>query len=489
MTTTKSTLSSAGWLIGGGEMGERIRARDWSRSPLGPPERWQQSLRTAVGMLLASGAQIALFWGPEFVVLYNDAYRPVFGGKHPSALGLPGREAWSEIWEEQLGPLLQGVVDSGESFGASDLLFMLQRHGFAEETYFDISYDPVRDEEGRVAGVNCIVTETTGRVVNERRLRALSGLGRVGMGARTMANVLERAGVELAGHPEDVAFALLYMWDADAGVARMCAQAGIATDHPAVAAEIRPGAGPWPLGPDLAAEGVVLEGAALPRRAASRRALARALHARGGDPHRDIRAITRRVRRRGNQPATPAGQRLSRLPPPRGLGHRQRAGVDQGAGSGAQARRLPRRARPRQDRLLQQREPRVPHAADTDARPAARRRSTRRGSPRRCAQRLEVSHRNGAAPAASSSTRCSTSRASRPGACRRVFEATDLAALHGRAREQLRLRAATRRASRSTIDCPPLPEAASRRPRHVGEDRPEPAVERVQVHVRRRASR
>src|SRR5258706_91694 len=83
------------WLTGGGEMGALIRARDWSRSPLGPLEGWQQSLRTAVGMLLASRAQIILFWGPDFVVLYNDAYRPVFGGKHPDAIGRAGHDARS----------------------------------------------------------------------------------------------------------------------------------------------------------------------------------------------------------------------------------------------------------------------------------------------------------------------------------------------------------------------------------------------------------
>ena len=265
MTTPETPAPSATWLIGGGEMGERIRTRDWSRSPLGPLAHWQQSLRTAVGMLLPSRAQIILFWGPEFVVLYNDAYRPVFGGKHPHALGLPGREAWSEIWEDQLGPLLQGVVDTGESFGAQDLLFTIQRHGFAEETYFDISYDPVRGEDGRVAGVNCIVTETTGRVVGERRLRALSDLGRIGVRADTVHGVLERAADVLHEHPQDVAFALLYEWDAERGLARLRARTGIAEDHPAAVTEILPGPGAaWPLGPGLADEGLVLEGAALP---------------------------------------------------------------------------------------------------------------------------------------------------------------------------------------------------------------------------------
>ena len=156
-------------------MGARVRALDWSRTPLGPIGRWPQSLRTPLSMMLSSKAQIILFWGPEYVVFYNDAYRPVFGAKHPDTLGMPGRIAWSEIWDTgvNLHALLDGVVRTGEAFSARDLLFVLERNGFDEETYFDVSYDPVRDESGAVAGVFCIVTETTGRVVGERRLALL----------------------------------------------------------------------------------------------------------------------------------------------------------------------------------------------------------------------------------------------------------------------------------------------------------------------------
>ena len=91
-------MSSQNFLAGGGEMGALTRAFDWSRTPLGPPETWPQSLRSAVSILLPSRAQIGLFWGPDLITLYNDACRPVFGAKHPGALGAPAREAWSEIW-------------------------------------------------------------------------------------------------------------------------------------------------------------------------------------------------------------------------------------------------------------------------------------------------------------------------------------------------------------------------------------------------------
>ncbi|HEU0203728.1 MAG TPA: PAS domain-containing protein, partial [Burkholderiaceae bacterium] len=186
--------AAADWLVGGGEMGAIIRAKDWSSTPLGPVESWPQSLRSAVSILLPSRAQICLFWGPDLVTIYNDAYRPTLGVKHPRALGLPVREVWSEFWEDVLQPLLEGVLRTGEAFWASDHPFFIERHGYPEETYFDISYDPVRDESGRVGGVFCIVSEMTGRVVGERRLRLLRDLGRIASEARNVGAVFEQAG-------------------------------------------------------------------------------------------------------------------------------------------------------------------------------------------------------------------------------------------------------------------------------------------------------
>src|SRR5829696_6892870 len=118
------------FLAGGGEMGERMRAMDWSMTALGHVSDWPQSLRSAVSILLPSKAQIVLFWGPELVTLYNDAYRPVFGVKHPRVLGLPAREAWSEIWDTGLRELFEGVLRTGEAFWGRDLPFVLERHGF-----------------------------------------------------------------------------------------------------------------------------------------------------------------------------------------------------------------------------------------------------------------------------------------------------------------------------------------------------------------------
>src|SRR5690349_8156359 len=205
------TSSRFTFLAGGGEMGARMREMDWSHTKLGAVETWPQSLRSTVSMLLPSKAQIVLFWGPEFVVLYNDAYRPVFGAKHPYALGLPGRQAWSEIWDTMLHDLLAGVVRTGEAFWAKDLLFTIERYGFEEETYFDVSYDPVRVESGAVGGVFCIVTETTERVVGERRMALLNALAAHNATARTSRDACVLTTETLASRPDDITFALTYL--------------------------------------------------------------------------------------------------------------------------------------------------------------------------------------------------------------------------------------------------------------------------------------
>jgi PAS domain S-box-containing protein len=217
--------TNAEWLSGGGELGELIRAKDWSATPLGAVESWPQSLRSAVSILLPSKAQICLFWGPQFVVLYNDAYRPVFGLKHPQALGQPGSVAWREVWHV-LEPLFRGVVQTGQAFWASDHPFFLARRGYLEETYFDISYDPVRDESGKVGGVFCIVSETTGRVLGERRLGILRDLGRIAAEARSVEDVYRQAISVLQAADKDLAFAVLFDGEGKAAGATGAPRAG-----------------------------------------------------------------------------------------------------------------------------------------------------------------------------------------------------------------------------------------------------------------------
>jgi signal transduction histidine kinase/ActR/RegA family two-component response regulator len=158
------------FLAGGGFMGALLTDHDWSESPLGPPAHWTSSLKTTVGLVLRAEAQIVLFWGPQFVALYNDAYAPTIGDKHPRAIGRPARENWTELWDD-LEPLLQGVRDTGKTFSARDRPFYIERHGYGETVYFDISYSAVPEADGSGGGVLCIVSETTERVRGAAALR------------------------------------------------------------------------------------------------------------------------------------------------------------------------------------------------------------------------------------------------------------------------------------------------------------------------------
>ncbi len=161
-------VSNASFPFGGGETGRLLRNLDWSTSPLGLVSEWSEVLRGAVSMMLPAAAQIVLFWGPEFVALYNDAYAPTIGNKHPLALGRPAREHWAELWDD-LEPLLLRA-QRGETVVAKDRPFQINRSGYLETVYFDISYSPAFNADKEVEGVVCIVSETTERVHTHRAL-------------------------------------------------------------------------------------------------------------------------------------------------------------------------------------------------------------------------------------------------------------------------------------------------------------------------------
>jgi PAS domain S-box-containing protein len=217
---------------GGGATGEILRAIDWRAHPLGPPSGWPRSLRTAVGLCLASRYPMFVLWGRELFYLYNDACSVLAGGKHPGAEGRPYPEVWPEIWESDIRPLLDPVFETGRASWADGRLLVLRRFGYDEECYFSFSFAPIRDDDGSVGGVFTAVSETTRQVVSERRLRTLSELG-----ARTAAAKLPREVCDLATNVlvdggYDVSFALAYLSAPD-GTCELAASAGVAPGHPA----------------------------------------------------------------------------------------------------------------------------------------------------------------------------------------------------------------------------------------------------------------
>lgn len=155
-------MSEIGAAFPGGEgaVGELIRAKDWSQTPLGPRDRWSQPLRTSVSICLASRFPMFLWWGHDLINIYNDAYIPLMGAKHPHGLGRPAAEVWAEVWPI-IGPLAMDVVERGQASWSEAQLLHLERSGYPEESYFDFAYSPIMDGAGGVAGLLGVVSEIT----------------------------------------------------------------------------------------------------------------------------------------------------------------------------------------------------------------------------------------------------------------------------------------------------------------------------------------
>jgi two-component sensor histidine kinase len=144
-----------------GAMAGAIRAFDWHTTPLGPVEDWSITLKTAVSMILESKFPMSIFWGPQMITIYNDAFRPILGGK-PEALGRPLQEVWHEVWDS-IGPLAEKAF-AGDATYIEDFPLTVERHGYAEQTYFTFCYSPIRNEAGKVAGMLDTVVETTSKM-------------------------------------------------------------------------------------------------------------------------------------------------------------------------------------------------------------------------------------------------------------------------------------------------------------------------------------
>jgi PAS domain S-box-containing protein len=218
---------------GGGEMGARIRAADWSKTPIGPIQGWSPSLRTMVSFMLVNRFPLLLWWGPDYISIYNDAYRPVLGAKHPWALGTPVRECWSEIWDV-LKPLIDAPFQGGPATWSDDLRLEINRYGFVEETHFTVAYSPVPDEDAPrgIGGVLATVHEITDKIIGERRITALRDLAASSGEAGTAEEACATAMAALSSHPKDVPFAVAYLIDESRKVARLASATGVDPGEP-----------------------------------------------------------------------------------------------------------------------------------------------------------------------------------------------------------------------------------------------------------------
>lgn len=174
---------------GSDETSACLRALDWSTTPLGSLEKWPQALRTIVRVVVASGYPMAICWGPDYVLLYNDAYRPIAGTRHPWALGRGAREVYPEAWDF-IGPMYESVMARGQTVNyLSDALVPLTRNNYLEEVYIAFSASRIPDDNGRVGGVLNSALETTERVIEDRRRHLLRALALRAAGARSEEEV------------------------------------------------------------------------------------------------------------------------------------------------------------------------------------------------------------------------------------------------------------------------------------------------------------
>jgi signal transduction histidine kinase len=228
-------------------MGTLMRTLDWSRTAVGAVESWPQSLRTALSILLETGFPMYIAWGPGFTQFYNDGYRPILGStKHPAAMGASTRETFAEIWPI-IGPMFTGVMN-GTPTTVVDFMLPLDRHGFAEECYFIFSYSPIRQEDGTVGGVLVTVTETTQRVLGERRLKTTQALAARTREAKTVAEACAISAEVLRENTIDIPWALLYLVAPEQSEAVLEQACGFSLAHPLAATPLPlSGDSPWPI--------------------------------------------------------------------------------------------------------------------------------------------------------------------------------------------------------------------------------------------------
>ena len=251
LPTVDGGALAADWLTGGGEMGRLVRSMDWSKTPLGPIEGWPRSLKTMLGVVLGSRFPMLLWWGPDLLHLYNDAYRPILRDKHPASLGAPAAQVWAEVWDVA-GPMAKSVQDGGPATWIEDLQLFINSEGIAEETYFTFSYSPVPGDDGRVGGVLNTVQETTAKVQSERQIRMLHDLAARVADAKSENDAYRIALEVLSTNELDLPFALLYVLNDEADAAQLVGTSGWSSYHGAAQPARVPlhessATGSWPL--------------------------------------------------------------------------------------------------------------------------------------------------------------------------------------------------------------------------------------------------
>ena len=227
------------FLTGGGELGDRIRHHEWSATPLGPLDAWPQPLRVAVSLCLKSQFPIIIHWGwPDLIVLYNNAFIPLIGDKHPAALGTRLFDSWPEL-RPTIEGMLETVLTEGKGALSEGLLHVYNRSGFLEERYYTVSFNPIVLESGKPGGSFTLIDNITDRVIGERRLRTLRDLAASSGDVKETEEACRIAAAVLYENRYDFPFALLYVLEKDRKVARLVSVVGLESGSSASPSTIR----------------------------------------------------------------------------------------------------------------------------------------------------------------------------------------------------------------------------------------------------------
>jgi PAS domain S-box-containing protein len=224
------------FLLGGGEMGKLIRSKDWSKTPLGSPDNWPQSLRTTVSLCLASNFPISIAWGPDRVQIYNDGYWPITGNMHPKSMGQDFKECWFSAWPV-IGQAFEEATLGKTSFLENQRIF-LDRYGYKEETFFTLAFSPILDESGGVGGLFHPVIEQTQQTLAERRLHILHTIPDHTVNAKTAKEASALVAECLKDFALDIPFVLLYSIADDGKEANLESNVGVEADSPLAKAKI-----------------------------------------------------------------------------------------------------------------------------------------------------------------------------------------------------------------------------------------------------------
>ncbi|MFN3997912.1 ATP-binding protein [Algoriphagus sp.] len=206
-----NTNTKLNFLNGGGEMGKLIRSKDWSKTPLGSPDTWPQSLRTSVGLCLSSPFPILIAWGPETIQIYNDSYRPICGAKHPESLGQNFRICWETALPVVGDAFTRG--QHGEGTYIKDQRMFLDRFGYLEEAFMTFSFTPITDESGKVGGIFHPITESTGQMLSARRTQVLRNIAEYISDAKSNQDTYKQITEAYNEFCLDIPFLLFYKLD------------------------------------------------------------------------------------------------------------------------------------------------------------------------------------------------------------------------------------------------------------------------------------